>query len=266
MWHYLTEGQQHGPVDEATFDSLIAGGVVTTDTLVWRNGLSDWMPLALARPAESNAILVENAVSSTCTICGKRVGSENLIELLGNRVCADCKPIAVQSLREGAPLPSKNTAWREGKKVVAHSQTALPPRCYKCNQDVTGPPMTRKLLWHPPGYYLFIFFNLIVYVIVAMIVRKKATLDIYLCDQHIRRRKNFIIAGWGGAGLGFLAMCCGVIFNLGWLTALGAVVILAAAVTGIAGSRVASPTRIKGDKVWLTGSGKEFLASLPPLP
>jgi hypothetical protein len=267
MWYYSTEGQQHGPVDETTFDSLIADGVVTTDTFVWQNGMPDWIPLAQARPVETKAILVENAISSTCTICGKKVGAENLIELLGNRVCADCKPIAVQSLREGASLPAKNhTAWREGKKVVAHSQTALPPRCYKCNQDVTTAPLTRKLLWHPIGYYLFIFFNVIVYVIVAMIVRKKATLDIYLCDRHIRCRKNFIIGGWCGAVLGIFAIFGGIIFNLGWLLALGVVVIVAAAVTGIAGARLASPTRIKGDKIWLSGSGKEFLASLPPLP
>jgi hypothetical protein len=267
MWYYSIEGQQRGPVDETTFDSLIADGVVTTDTLVWQNGMTDWIPLAQARRVEGKAISVEDAASATCTLCGKRVGAENLIELLGNRVCADCKPLAVQSLREGASLPAKNhTAWREGKKVVAHSETALPARCFKCNQAVTTAPLKRKLLWHPLGYYLFIFLNVIVYVVVAIIVRKKGTLDIYLCDRHLRRRRNFIIGSWSGVVLGLFALFGGIIFNLVWPIALGVLVIIAAAITGLAGGRLASPTRIKGDKIWLSGSGKEFLASLPPLP
>jgi len=267
MWYYTTNGQQHGPVDEAAFDSLIASGTVTADTFVWQNGMADWVPLARVRPTGNKIILTEDAMSSTCTICGKKVGAENLIELLGNRVCADCKPMAVQSLREGASLPARNhTAWREGKKVVAHSQTSLPARCYKCNQEVTTPPMTRKLIWHPPAYYLLIFLNIVIYVIVAMIVRKRATLDIYLCDHHVRRRKYFIIGGWLGAILGIFATFAGAIFNSGWLLAIGLLLLIAAVIAGVAGAQLARPARIKGDKVWLSGSGKEFLASLPPLP
>jgi hypothetical protein len=267
MWYYSTDGQQHGPVDESALDKLIADGVVTTDTFLWQNGMPDWMPLAQARPVEAKAVLVEDARSSTCTICGKKVGAENLIELLGNRVCADCKPMAVQSLREGASLPAKNhTAWREGKKVVAHSQTALPARCFKCNQDVTTPPLTRKLYWHPVGYYVLLFFNVIVYVIVAMIVRKKATLDIYLCDRHVKRHKYFIIGGWSGAILGIFGIFAGIIFNLGWLLALGFLLLVAAVIAGVAGAQLVRTVRIKGDTVWLAGSGKEFMASLPRLP
>ena len=267
MWYYTTNGQQHGPVDEAGLNSLIIEGTVTTDTFVWRDGMSEWTPLAQARAAKSNIVRSEDTMSSTCTICGKQVGSENLIELMGKRVCADCKPMAVQSLREGASLPAKNhTAWREGKKVVAHSQTSLPARCFKCNHDVTTPPLTRKLYWHPVGYYVLLFFNIIIYAIVAMIVRKRATLDVYLCDQHLQRRKYFLIGGWSGAFLGLIMGFVAIAFNIGWLGLMGIILFLGAIIAGVAGGQVVRTTRIKGDTVWLAGSGKEFLASLPPFP
>jgi uncharacterized membrane protein len=50
-WHYAVAGAQHGPVDDAQLDRLIAAGIVTGDTLVWRAGLDGWKPLREARPA-----------------------------------------------------------------------------------------------------------------------------------------------------------------------------------------------------------------------
>ncbi|MEO5822176.1 MAG: GYF domain-containing protein [Vicinamibacteraceae bacterium] len=48
-WHYAEGGAQHGPVDDAEFDRLIAAGVVTPETLVWRAGMAGWQPLREAR-------------------------------------------------------------------------------------------------------------------------------------------------------------------------------------------------------------------------
>jgi hypothetical protein len=49
-WHYAAGGRQLGPVDDAELDRLIATGIVTPDTLVWRAGMADWQPLSAARP------------------------------------------------------------------------------------------------------------------------------------------------------------------------------------------------------------------------
>jgi hypothetical protein len=38
-WHYAIAGVQHGPVDDAQLDRLIAAGVVTGETVVWHAGL-----------------------------------------------------------------------------------------------------------------------------------------------------------------------------------------------------------------------------------
>ncbi|MCX5689089.1 MAG: RDD family protein [Planctomycetota bacterium] len=43
MWHYAIQDTQHGPVDAATMQQLIADGIVTASTLVWREGFSAWV-------------------------------------------------------------------------------------------------------------------------------------------------------------------------------------------------------------------------------
>lgn len=72
MWYYAIQDTQHGPVDAATMQQLIADGTVVASTLVWREGLSAWVgagsvlelasliqaaanpgPVPIAAPAES---------------------------------------------------------------------------------------------------------------------------------------------------------------------------------------------------------------------
>jgi hypothetical protein len=49
-WYYAVGNERQGPVDDAALDRLIATGVVTPETLVWKAGMADWQPLAQARP------------------------------------------------------------------------------------------------------------------------------------------------------------------------------------------------------------------------
>ena len=49
-WYYALGNERQGPIDDAALDRLIATGVVTPDTLVWRAGMADWQPLAQVRP------------------------------------------------------------------------------------------------------------------------------------------------------------------------------------------------------------------------
>ena len=43
-WHYATNGQQVGPVSELEIRGLINSGVVVASTLVWHEGMTDWLP------------------------------------------------------------------------------------------------------------------------------------------------------------------------------------------------------------------------------
>lgn len=49
-WYYAQNNRREGPVDEPLFRDLIARGVVTSDMLVWTDGMADWAPLS-ASPA-----------------------------------------------------------------------------------------------------------------------------------------------------------------------------------------------------------------------
>jgi len=55
QWHYGENGQHYGPVDENGIRQAIATGAVQPHTLVWREGMPNWLPLSqvpeLAAPA-----------------------------------------------------------------------------------------------------------------------------------------------------------------------------------------------------------------------
>jgi|SRR5271155_2464363 len=73
--------------------------------------------------------------------------------------------------------------YAAGNLVVVRRGSILPARCVKCGNTPTDPWPKISFSWHHPGYYLFIITPLI-YVIVALIVRKTIKLSIPLCKAH----------------------------------------------------------------------------------
>ncbi|MEP1768090.1 MAG: DUF805 domain-containing protein [Sulfitobacter sp.] len=47
-WYYAVEGASVGPVSEEEFKKLIAAGTIHSDTLVWQEGMEDWVPFGRA--------------------------------------------------------------------------------------------------------------------------------------------------------------------------------------------------------------------------
>ncbi|HUB68683.1 MAG TPA: GYF domain-containing protein [Candidatus Methylacidiphilales bacterium] len=269
MWYYVSNGQQQGPVDDTGLDELIAGQVITPETLVWTEGQPAWAPLKQLR--STVPYLAASPVTdqeATCMVCNTKVGADNLINLVGMRVCAACKPKALQAMQEGAVLTGKNTAWYDGKRLVVCDGTYLPQRCLKCNSESTQPPLKRKVMWHSPAYYLLILINIFLYLIVAIFVRKRATIHVYLCERHRQRRLYFIIGTWAGLALGIALAFAGIVVSTQTTSAIlviaGFVLMLGAIFVGLSGAIITRTVRIKDNLIWLTGAGKEFLASLPP--
>jgi hypothetical protein len=48
-WYYVINGQQTGPVTEAQLDDLARTGAIKADTLVWAEGMANWLPYSQAR-------------------------------------------------------------------------------------------------------------------------------------------------------------------------------------------------------------------------
>jgi hypothetical protein len=259
MWYYIRAGESQGPFDERAFDELVAQGAILPDSMVWNESLAGWTTLRQARPGAG----VSATAESTCAICQTPVSADNLIELGGVRVCAACKPLAVQKMREGVGLTANGTAWRDGKKVVVHDKACLPQRCVKCNAETSEPAFKRKLYWHHPAYFLLIFINVLLYLIVAIIIRKRGSAEIYMCAHHRARRRWFLAGLWLGMILALVLIIVGWANANTWIILLGVLTIIAAAVSGMASS-VVRTARIANGNIWLTGAGKNFLASLPP--
>jgi hypothetical protein len=48
-WYYVINGQQTGPVTESQLDELARAGTIKSDTLVWAEGMANWLPYNQAR-------------------------------------------------------------------------------------------------------------------------------------------------------------------------------------------------------------------------
>ena len=260
MWYYLLEGNQKGPINEAALEALVAQGMVNAGTYVWREGQADWAPLGTVRLAPTSALA--QGVAAKCEICLHPVGEENLIELAGTKVCGACKPVALQKIQEGVPLGG-GTVWREGKNVVALDGTTFPPRCVKCNGLASPKPFNARLFWHHPALFLLVFAGFLFYLIAALVVRKRATVEVYLCAQHWQRRRVATGAVWILLIAGLVTFFGGLTSGSAWAL-LGAGLILVSIFVSLAGVRVVAARRIKDRTVWLRGAGAGFLASLPP--
>lgn len=103
-WHYVDNGNQAGPVTDEELAALHSQGKVTDDTLVWRTGLPQWVPYRTVRDGGTLAPGVAGAGEVVCVECGKIFPAGETIRHGDVNVCANCKPVFLQKLSEGAKI------------------------------------------------------------------------------------------------------------------------------------------------------------------
>ncbi len=176
------------------------------------------------------------------------------------------------SLSQPAQAPQAATAasiWRDADQLVALPGAELPPRCVKCNEAAVAPTRERKLYWHHPTLYLLILLNMLIYIVVALIVRKKAIVAPGLCSEHKKRRRIALTGVWAGflGGLALLVMSMSdSVANGGILVLVATLLWIATAIGGVLFARIVYPKRIDKSYVRLKGCGAPFLDSLPEFP
>lgn len=105
-WYYSQGEERVGPVDEAAFDALVREGTITAETLVWREGMKDWITHGkLADPLTKS--------SRVCAECGAVVAADEVVTLDGAEVCSSCKPLALQRMLEGGSRGGDAEAIRQ---------------------------------------------------------------------------------------------------------------------------------------------------------
>jgi hypothetical protein len=175
------------------------------------------------------------------------------------------------SLQQTSPDPNARpanvTAWRDERVMVMLPDAPIPQRCVKCNDPAEQPTKMRKVYWHSPWLYLLLLFNVLIFAIVAAVVRKKATVAAGLCTIHKKRRRAVLTIAWVGALLGIVLIFMGANSAAGIGAVLfGILVVLGAIIFGMIAGRVVVPTRIDDRYVRLKGCGEAYLDTLPPFP
>jgi hypothetical protein len=169
---------------------------------------------------------------SFCTVCGASLGPIGSPVFMSNTVTAFSaavppatyaqtanevqQPPATQQVQaetatpsplhanDAADLDSKRATFLDSERVSSHlcavgnilvvpRGSILPARCVKCGNTPIEPWVRITFSWHHPGYY-FLLISPILYVIVALIVRKTIKLSIPLCKAHksIRRKRLWV--------------------------------------------------------------------------
>jgi hypothetical protein len=164
-----------------------------------------------------------------------------------------------------ASATGDNSVWRDDNVLITLVDSAMPHRCIKCNEPADEPTKKRRVYWHHSALYLLLISPLI-YAIVALVVRKKASVSAGLCTVHKNRRRNALIFGWTGTIVGLVLMGHGLGSGSsggGAEALVGILTILAAIIVSMIFARVVYAKKIDKTYVRLKGCGVAFLDSLP---
>ena len=154
------------------------------------------------------------------------------------------------------------TMWRDNSTLVMTKQAFLPNRCIKCNEP-TGERLKRKLTWHHPAIYLTILVSILVYVILAMVLRKSAVVHVGFCEDHLAKRHKHLMITWALGIAGVLSFPFGAAFEDVNTIIIGILLLGATAIYGIVTLRVVIPAKIDEHFVWIKGITPDYLEGLP---
>ncbi len=131
IWYYAENNAQAGPVSDEQLRELAQAGRIQGATLVWKAGMDAWTPLAQAvpglAPSLPAAAVAKPSVSSDtavtqrpfgqlmpetalCESCKQFKPLDELVQISGQRVCAQCKPLELQKLQQGETTHELNYA------------------------------------------------------------------------------------------------------------------------------------------------------------
>lgn len=102
-WYYSVGQEQKGPVTEEQLKAFAADGTINGDSLVWREGLVEWQKYRAAFGGVPPAMDANGPQlgEQRCGECGKIFKLDEVIRVSDRWVCAACKPVFLQRLREG---------------------------------------------------------------------------------------------------------------------------------------------------------------------
>jgi hypothetical protein len=203
--------------------------------------------------------LVNFATATSCKRCGQPL-------------VASSSPQGIV-LADGYVLPPPPTVgipgsgvWRDMSKMIVSKGAQLPARCVKCNAPAPGPRLKKKLTWHHPAIYLLILVALLIYFIVAMILRKTAVLELGLCEEHMAKHRRNVLITWVLILLGIGGFVLAFIIENNNFVFIGFLLLLAGVIYAVVAVRIVTPAKIDDKFAWVKGVNKDYLNELPQWP
>lgn len=123
-WFYLRGKEQVGPIDDGAFHEMIQRGEIAPDTYVWHQGLANWQRLSEVEHLMSHQPAGADSLGdmAACAECNSLENTEDMVRYQNAWICAKCKEVYFQRLREGAALPGRHVYagfWiRFGAKLI----------------------------------------------------------------------------------------------------------------------------------------------------
>ena len=132
-WYYAENNERRGPIEDADFQSLVSAGTIVPETLVWREGFAEWLPYSQASSAVSipaptalsspaTGLSSQDTNAQACSQCGRLFPADEMVSYEGRSICAECKPLFFQKIKEGALVVGERVYagfWiRFGAKIV----------------------------------------------------------------------------------------------------------------------------------------------------
>jgi uncharacterized RDD family membrane protein YckC len=107
--YYADGDRQVGPIDKTELQSLIKAKKIDSKTLVWQPGMTEWQALGIfvrskTRDATASGQPATPVRQLLCSECGQAYAEDDMIRLSDVWVCAGCKPIIVQKIKEGVTV------------------------------------------------------------------------------------------------------------------------------------------------------------------
>ena len=107
-WYYAENKNAIGPLNEQEFQSLVDTGKITPATLVWHKGMKTWQQWSHVSPSDRDTAMgvpgADGPEATACSQCGVAYSTEEMIRYGDVWVCATCKPLFVQKLKEGVSV------------------------------------------------------------------------------------------------------------------------------------------------------------------
>jgi MFS family permease len=163
--------------------------------------------------------------------------------------------------------------WREGQLLVMHKMAQLPNVCLRTG-EAADRRVTRKLQWHHPAIVLLVFAGVLIYLIVALVTMKKATIEIPISNRWMRGRNTRLAIAIGIGLIGVALFIAGFVGETNQLLShevfmtflIGGIVVgVGGLIAAVIVAPIISVSKITDTHVYLKGVHQKVLSRFPPV-